>query len=64
MLNGFEHIPDLAAKYNLNVTLGAWVNSNAETTQQEIDTLIHLSRLNYQNIVRTIVVTSLFYEKR
>ena len=55
VLNGFDRIPELAAKYNLNVTLGAWVNSNPVTTQQEIDTLINLSRLNYQNIVRTIV---------
>lgn len=55
VLNGYDRVPELAAKYNLNVTLGAWVNSDPEATQLEVDTLINLSRINYQNIVRTIV---------
>lgn len=55
VLNGYEHVPELAAKYNLNVTLGAWVNSDLKATQQEIDSLINISRIDYQNIVRTIV---------
>jgi len=55
VLNGFDQIPELAVKHNLNVTLGAWVNRDPKTTQQEIDTLINLSRMNHNNIVRTIV---------
>ncbi len=53
--NGLEAIPELAAKYRLNVTIGAWIGTNAENNQQEVDHLITLSRQDHPNIVRTLV---------
>ncbi|MCF6202471.1 MAG: glycosyltransferase [Methylococcaceae bacterium] len=55
VLNGFDKIPALAAKHNLNVTLGAWVTLDPNIAQQEVDTLIKISREDHPNIVRTIV---------
>ncbi|WP_198246609.1 glycosyl hydrolase family 17 protein [methane-oxidizing endosymbiont of Gigantopelta aegis] len=53
--NGFEVIPELAKRYDLNVSLGAWIGKDAEANQQEVDRLISLSRQNHNNIVRTLV---------
>ena len=53
--NGLDVIPELAAKYNLNVTMGAWIGDNALANQREVDKLIKLSREDHPNIVRTMV---------
>ena len=53
--NGFDKIPELAQKHNINVTLGAWIDKDAASNQQEVDRLIALSRQNHPNIIRTIV---------
>ncbi len=54
-MNGLERVPNLAAQYNLNVSLGAWINSDPVVSQKEIDALIGISRNKHRNIVRTIV---------
>lgn len=48
-------IPVLAQKYGLNVTLGAWLDKNMETNEQEIETVIRLARENYRNVIRVII---------
>ncbi|MEE9326877.1 MAG: beta-(1-3)-glucosyl transferase, partial [Cocleimonas sp.] len=55
MLNGLGEVPELAAEYNLNVTMGAWVGSDPIMAQIEIKNLIKVSRKDYPNIVRTLV---------
>lgn len=55
VLKGLDKIPELAAKYNLNTTVGAWIDSNLEKNRQEIDTLINVSRQNNPKIVRIMV---------
>jgi exo-beta-1,3-glucanase (GH17 family)/glycosyltransferase involved in cell wall biosynthesis len=52
---GLDVIPELAAKYRLNVTVGAWIGRDAVANQQEVDKLIAVSRLGHNNIVRTMV---------
>lgn len=52
---GMIVVPQLAEKHGLNVTLGAWINEDLETNQQEVDQLIAISRTHYPNIVRTLV---------
>ncbi len=55
VLNGLELVPELAARHNLNVTIGAWISSDPVASQLEVDTLIDISRNDHNNIVRTIV---------
>ncbi len=53
--NGFDVIPELAKRYGLNVSLGAWIGKDNDANQREIESLIALSRQNHNNIVRTLV---------
>ncbi|MDO9423155.1 MAG: glycosyltransferase [Methylobacter sp.] len=55
VLKGLDKIPELAAKHNLNTTVGAWIDGNLEKNRQEIETLINVSRQNNPNIVRVMV---------
>jgi len=55
VLKGLHKVPELAAKHNLNVTLGAWIGSDLEKNRQEIETLIQLSREENSKIVRLTV---------
>ncbi len=48
-------VPALAQKYNLNVTLGAWLGTDPETNELEIKKLIKTTQENYRNVVRVIV---------
>ncbi|MGZ5029948.1 MAG: glycosyltransferase family 2 protein [Methylobacter sp.] len=55
VLKGLDKIPELAAKHNLNTTVGAWIDGNLEKNRQEIETLINVSKQNNPNIVRVMV---------
>lgn len=55
VLQGLHKVPELAAKHNLNVTLGAWIGADLEKNRQEIETLIQLSREENNRIVRLMV---------
>ncbi|MDD5276722.1 MAG: glycosyltransferase [Methylovulum sp.] len=55
MLRGQHKIPEIAAKHNLNITLGAWIDGNLEKNRQEIETLINVSRQNNPKIIRVMV---------
>ena len=47
-------IPRLAAKYGINVALGAWVDANDEKTRNEILKMLNIS-VRSRNVVRIIV---------
>ncbi len=55
VLNNLHKVPELAAKHNLNVTLGAWIGSDFERNRQEIETLLQISNQNNPKIVRVMV---------
>ncbi|GAB6142217.1 glycosyltransferase NdvB [Methylosoma difficile] len=55
MLKGQHKIPELAAKHNLNVTLGAWIDGNLEKNRQEIETLISTTATDNPKIIRVMV---------
>ena len=55
MLKGQHKIPELAAKYNLNTTLGAWIDGDLEKNRQEVETLIEAGRQNNPRIIRLMV---------
>jgi exo-beta-1,3-glucanase (GH17 family)/cellulose synthase/poly-beta-1,6-N-acetylglucosamine synthase-like glycosyltransferase len=48
-------IPALARKYDLNVTLGIWLDKDLEKNELEIETAIKVARENYRNVIRVIV---------
>ena len=49
-----SEIPRLAAKYGINVALGAWVDDNEEKTLNEILNMLNIS-VRSKNVVRIIV---------
>jgi exo-beta-1,3-glucanase (GH17 family)/cellulose synthase/poly-beta-1,6-N-acetylglucosamine synthase-like glycosyltransferase len=55
MSRGQDIIPGLAAKHNLNVTLGAWIGSDFDKNKQEIDKLVEIARQDHKNILRVTV---------
>jgi len=63
VLKGLDKVPELAAKHNLNVTVGAWIDDNLEKNRQEIETLINLNRQNNSNIVRVMVGNEVMLRK-
>ncbi|MGW8192655.1 MAG: glycosyltransferase [Desulforhopalus sp.] len=50
-----QKIPELAAKYGLNVTLGAWIGPDLEKNEQQLETVIRLARKNYRNVIRVMI---------
>lgn len=55
MLRGQNKIPEIAAKHDLNVTMGAWIDGDLEKNRQELETLISVSRQNNPKIIRVMV---------
>ena len=55
VLKGQHKIPELAAKHDLNTTLGAWIDGDLEKNRQEIETLIEVGRQNNPRIIRLMV---------
>jgi exo-beta-1,3-glucanase (GH17 family)/cellulose synthase/poly-beta-1,6-N-acetylglucosamine synthase-like glycosyltransferase len=43
---GVELVPPIAAEFGLKVTLGAWIDKNADRNAREIDAAINLARRN------------------
>lgn len=52
---GVERVPAIAAKYDLNVTAGAWIGADIEKNRLEVDNLVKISRSDNRKILRTIV---------
>ncbi len=53
-LDGLGVIPELADKHDLNVALGAWIDTRRNRNQQEIANAVRLSR-DHMNVVRVII---------
>jgi exo-beta-1,3-glucanase (GH17 family)/cellulose synthase/poly-beta-1,6-N-acetylglucosamine synthase-like glycosyltransferase len=63
VLKGLNKVPELAAKHDLNVTLGAWIGGDLEQNRQEIETLIQLSNQDNPKIVRLMVGNEVLLRK-
>src|ERR1700683_3204974 len=48
------HIPELADRHDLNVALGAWLDSHRDKNEQQLATAIDIAN-SHQNVVRVIV---------
>src|SRR5687767_12020438 len=48
----FYEVPALAAKHNINVSIGAWIDTRLKHNEEEIDRAIALS--TQRNVVRVI----------
>ncbi|MCK7575978.1 MAG: glycosyltransferase [Chromatiales bacterium] len=48
-------IPRLAAKYDLNVTIGAWIGNDPEANEVELGRLREILSKGYRNLVRVMV---------
>ena len=53
-IDGLEAAPAIARKYGLRVTAGAWIDGRWQRNEDEIGSLIHLTRTN-RNIARVLV---------
>lgn len=53
--NGQDKIPELAAKHNLNVTLGAWIGDDLEKNRHELDVLGEVIKQNNSRVIRLMV---------
>ena len=51
---GLDRVAELAARYKLNVTAGAWINKDLENNEAELQRLIRMGRDN-RNTVRLLV---------
>ncbi len=63
MLKGLYKVPELAAKHNLNITMGAWLDADLEKNRQEIETLLQISNQKNQKIVRVMVGNEVMLRK-
>src|SRR4030081_535365 len=51
---GVELVPPIAAEFGLKVTVGAWIDKNADRNKREIDAAIELARRN-SNVIGIVV---------
>lgn len=54
-MTGLESLPELARKHGLKLMLGAWVNSNPQDTQKEVDALVNAANA-YPDVVTAVIV--------
>jgi len=45
-------VPRLAQAHGLNVTLGAWLSTDAAANEEEIERLLGILREGHRNVVR------------
>jgi exo-beta-1,3-glucanase (GH17 family)/cellulose synthase/poly-beta-1,6-N-acetylglucosamine synthase-like glycosyltransferase len=57
---GVELVPPIAAEFGLKVTVGAWIDKNAERNEREIDAAISLARRN-SNVIGVVVGNETIY---
>jgi exo-beta-1,3-glucanase (GH17 family)/cellulose synthase/poly-beta-1,6-N-acetylglucosamine synthase-like glycosyltransferase len=48
------HVPQLAERHGINVTVGAWIENHNDANEAELDTAIDLAR-SHINVVRVII---------
>ena len=52
---GFDKIPEIAARHNLNTTIGAWIDTDAEKNRRQVDTLIEIGKQYNPKLIRLMV---------
>src|SRR6266567_954293 len=57
---GVELVPPIAAEFGLKVTVGAWIDKNADRNEREIDAAIGLARRN-SNVIGVVVGNETIY---
>ena len=57
---GVELVPPIAAEFGLKVTVGAWIDKNADRNEREIDSAINLARHN-SNVIGVVVGNETVY---
>jgi exo-beta-1,3-glucanase (GH17 family)/cellulose synthase/poly-beta-1,6-N-acetylglucosamine synthase-like glycosyltransferase len=57
---GVELVPPIAAEFGLKVTVGAWIDKNADRNEREIDSAINLARHN-SNVIGIVVGNETVY---
>jgi len=57
---GVELVPPIAAEFGLKVTVGAWIDKNAERNEREIDAAINLAKRN-SNVIGVVVGNETVY---
>jgi exo-beta-1,3-glucanase (GH17 family)/cellulose synthase/poly-beta-1,6-N-acetylglucosamine synthase-like glycosyltransferase len=57
---GAELVPPIAAEFGMKVTVGAWIDKNAERNEREIAAAINLTRRN-SNVVGVVVGNETLY---
>src|SRR5947209_6679986 len=57
---GVELVPPIAAEFGLKVTVGAWIDKNAERNEREIDAAINLAKHN-SNVIGVVVGNETVY---
>jgi exo-beta-1,3-glucanase (GH17 family)/cellulose synthase/poly-beta-1,6-N-acetylglucosamine synthase-like glycosyltransferase len=57
---GVELVPPIAAEFGLKVTVGAWIDKNADRNEREIDAAITLARRN-SNVIGVVVGNETIY---
>lgn len=57
---GVELVPPIAAEFGLKVTVGAWIDKDANRNKREIDAAIELARKN-SNVVGVVVGNEVIY---
>src|SRR4051812_3776878 len=57
---GVELVPPIAAEFGLKVTVGAWIDKNADRNEREIDAAIGLARRN-SNVIGIVVGNETIY---
>src|SRR6266568_5381560 len=51
---GVELVPPIAAEFGLKVTVGAWIDKNADRNEREMDAAINLAKRN-SNVIGVVV---------
>src|SRR3954447_13309690 len=57
---GVEMVPPIAAEFGLKVTVGAWIDKNAERNEREIASAIDLAKHN-SNVIGVVVGNETIY---
>ena len=57
---GVELVPPIAAEFGMKVTVGAWIDKNADRNEREIDAAINLAKRN-SNVIGVVVGNETIY---
>src|ERR1700688_184035 len=57
---GVELVPPIAGEFGLKVTVGAWIDKNADRNEREIDSEINLAKRN-SNVIGVVVGNETIY---